>query len=839
MKIAVLSTEGIGFGGAVRATRRLVAGLRQRGHEAMLISLTPNQDPAGIGVEPLPVRTAFEQVAQAAGGYLQRNYLDARRTALSNTLFSAQVAGYSFTESTLLDDFEIFNIHWVTHFLAPHNVAAFLKTGKPVVLTLHDMATFTGGCHYSAGCKGYRETCTPCPQLRRDELNLTSWTLEQKRHLLRSDNLFAITPSRWLAECAAESGLFGPGCISAIPNSVETDLFRPAEKQAARVALGIDAGVKTLLFGAANNSEHRKGFDLLVDVLRRLKSDQRIDTLLAHQRLRLLVFGEGTPELRESGIPLLNLDSVRNDARLALIYSAADLLILSSREDNLPNIMLEAMACATPVVAFAVGGMPDTIEDRVDGRLIPACDVGAMASAVADLLHDEEIALAMGRAARAKMVAAYHLDGQASAYESLFETMLKRTHAAPSESRADRVEAQKTIALPITLHPGIASTPIALFLEQQALIDKSEEANARARFELDRVRDVLGTAVRDIVTSSSWRYTRRLRRGALDSAIAADATAEDAAVNILNLLRSKSWELTALLRLTARVLRRASRAVKPVAMVDEAEGTIEPHHSAAPFPASVVVLDQASLSRRERRKDTERTLNPICLHLYHLDLWDEFKSALQPIVDRQTPLYISLPETHERFISEIHKSIDERYCKVFVLENRGLDIYPFLSQFKFLIDQGIRPLTLTKLHTKKSTHHTRDFAAAWRQGLYQDLLTNHSVIVDQFRDGSLGMVCSRRWWAHETEDNPNSQEEWQVIEEVCKIFNVVPTYGYVTGSMYVVSFEYLRKLFHQIDLEKFLAQFELGYKASGTLAHGFERVVCYGLEKFAYKVGLI
>ena len=190
-------------------------------------------------------------------------------------------------------------------------------------------------------------------------------------------------------------------------------------------------------------------------------------------------------------------------------------------------------------------------------------------------------------------------------------------------------------------------------------------------------------------------------------------------------------------------------------------------------------------------------------------------------------------------MGNIYRDIEEQYCRLFVLENRGLDIYPFLSQFKFLLDQGIRPLTLTKLHTKKSEHHTSKFADTWRTGLYQNLLANHSFIVDEFYDKTLGMVCSQRWWVHETPGNPNYEIERRVIHETCKIFNVSPTYRYVTGSMYIISFEYLKSLFSEIDLDEFLARFERGYKPSDTLAHGFERVVCFGLEKYGRKVGLL
>ena len=228
-------------------TGRLVAGLTQRGRRPSSFPLFPAMTRVGVASKfRLPAITPNEWHGRPVAACRKATSTLAR-TALSNTLFSPQVAGYSFKESRILDDFDIINIHWVAHFLAPHTVAEFLATGKPVIFTLHDMLAFTGGCHYSAGCQGYRETCTPCPQLNEDVLNLAAWTVDRKRRLFRATNACAVAPSRWLADCAAESGVFAPENISTIPNAVEIDLFRPTRKQIAKESLGIDPSVKTLI----------------------------------------------------------------------------------------------------------------------------------------------------------------------------------------------------------------------------------------------------------------------------------------------------------------------------------------------------------------------------------------------------------------------------------------------------------------------------------------------------------------------------------------------------------------------------------------------------------------
>ena len=253
-------------------------------------------------------------------------------------------------------------------------------------------------------------------------------------------------------------------------------------------------------------------------------------------------------------------------------------MILSSREDNLPNVCSKR-CCATPVISFTIGGIPEVILDRVDGRLIPPFDTAAMASTVTELLHADGATLALGSAARDRIVSAYHLDAQAKAYETLFEGMLAQTDFRLTQSRCDRTHTPKTICLPMTLHPQVEKTSIGLFLEQQTVIleqqtviDETKKANERAHFELDRVRDVLGAAARDIVSSSSWRYTRRLRRGVPEPATETDASPADAASTVLSLLRSRSWELTAPLRLIARAIRGASRTLNPARTARKADG---------------------------------------------------------------------------------------------------------------------------------------------------------------------------------------------------------------------------------------------------------------------------
>jgi len=137
-----------------------------------------------------------------------------------------------------------------------------LESGKPVLWTLHDQWGFTGGCHYSAGCEKYQSDCRDCPQLQDDRFQIPYFVLKNKLSHFPG-RLTVVTPSQWLASCARKSKVFEKCRIEVIPYSLETDVFRPNSRQDAKNALGINPDAVTLLFGAWELEEKRKGLDLL------------------------------------------------------------------------------------------------------------------------------------------------------------------------------------------------------------------------------------------------------------------------------------------------------------------------------------------------------------------------------------------------------------------------------------------------------------------------------------------------------------------------------------------------------------------------------------------------
>lgn len=257
---------------------------------------------------------------------------------------------------------------------------------KPLLWTLHDMWAFCGAEHYTEEFRwldGYRKDNRPVYE---SGFDLNRWTWARKRkHWQRPFQI--VTPSRWLADCARQSTLMRDWPIVVIPNALDTDLWQPIQKRLARELLVLPQDEPLMLFGAMGGGrDPRKGFDLLVTALRHLRGEIK--------GMRLLVFGQLAPkESPDLGFPVHYTGHLHDDLSLRAIYSAADALVIPSRQDNLPNTAVEALACGTPVIAFDSCGMPDIVDHQHTGYLARAFDTEDLAQGIRWVMqaHDDAI----------------------------------------------------------------------------------------------------------------------------------------------------------------------------------------------------------------------------------------------------------------------------------------------------------------------------------------------------------------------------------------------------------------------------------------------------------------
>ncbi len=320
----------------------------------------------------------------------------------------------------------------------------WLSRQAPLVLTLHDAWLLSGHCSHSFGCDRWKTGCGACPDLtiypaiRRDETAL-NW--QRKSDIYAQSRLFVATPCAWLMDRVRQSSL-ASAVVEArvIPNGVDLTVFRPTEKLAARNALGIDPDVRVLLFVASGGRQNAfKDYGMLRSAVRSLARDAE------HGSILLLVLGDtGTPS-DLGGLPVRFIPFEPDPAAVARYYQAADLYLHAARAETFPMTILEALACGTPIVATAVGGIPDQVRSLkgsstagkwrefpagdATGVLVAPGDGEAMAQAARTLLDQNDLRTTMARTAAQDARSRFDLETQCKAYLSWYDDILNLTRS--------------------------------------------------------------------------------------------------------------------------------------------------------------------------------------------------------------------------------------------------------------------------------------------------------------------------------------------------------------------------------------------------------------------------
>jgi len=316
---------------------------------------------------------------------------------------------------------DIIHLHWLcAGFLSVETIGKLGRLGKPLVWTLHDSWPFTGGCHVPFDCTRYKQNCGACPVLgSRHEKDLSRKTWARKWSAWRDLDITLVAPSRWLADCARSSSLFQKSRTEVIPNGLDTEVFRSRDKQSSRRSLGLPDDKKIILFGSVGgNADPNKGFQLLVPALQ-LLSKRVIDTMT-------VIFGtDGSESLPDLGMPVVSLGRILDDRKLATIYSAADIFAAPSILENLPNTVMESMACGTPCVAFRQGGMADLIDHETSGYLAQPYEIESFAQGMAWILEDDIRRTSLADKARCKIKEGFSQDMMAHRYIELYRELLE------------------------------------------------------------------------------------------------------------------------------------------------------------------------------------------------------------------------------------------------------------------------------------------------------------------------------------------------------------------------------------------------------------------------------
>ncbi|MEZ4902495.1 MAG: glycosyltransferase family 4 protein [Spirosomataceae bacterium] len=352
LKVVHVSTYPT-FGGAAIAALRLHNALLSEGAEsAMLVQQIEREEAkvVGFATDFWARKWAFVRFAA------ERLYfaLQAKNKEV-HFHFSPLWTGVNISSHPLIQAADVIHLHWINFgFLSLKSLEQLFSLGKPVVWTMHDMSTFTGGCHYSRHCDHYLSHCHHCPYLRQPTAqDLSFRVFGQKKKLFKNANLTLVSPSEWLAQLAQRAVSTQHLKTFAIPNLIDTNAFQPADKQEAKKKWGLNIKKKWLLFAGVNTQDPRKGFAYFKEATH-LLSDKKEDW-------GIVVFGKTQPKDTENlGLEVISLGSIAAQKVIG-VYQAADVMVVPSLEDNYPNTVIEAMACGTPVVGFHTGGISEQI----------------------------------------------------------------------------------------------------------------------------------------------------------------------------------------------------------------------------------------------------------------------------------------------------------------------------------------------------------------------------------------------------------------------------------------------------------------------------------------------
>lgn len=371
MKILLINTDDA-MGGAAIACLRLLAILEQtEGIEVtMLVQEKKRDNPnvKAIAKTWLQKKLAFERFVRER---LYFNFQEKNKEI--RFAFSPANSGIDISEHPLVQEAEIIHLHWINFgFLSLKSLEKLFALNKPIVWTLHDMWAFTGGCHHSGDCENYEDSCGNCVQYLKNpsptDLSNKVWQrknaiLDHSIRLRSKHNITIVGCSHWLSNRAKNSSLFKDFLVNTIPNPLDTSVFSPQNKAEARIKLGLPIDKKLILFVAAKVSVIWKGFSYFKEALEILKVQH-----FQHQEIELVILGECDGEtIQKLPFKAHSLGRISDVNQIVSVYSAADVFVTSSIQENLPNTIMEAMACGTPAVGFEVGGIPEMIESYKNG----------------------------------------------------------------------------------------------------------------------------------------------------------------------------------------------------------------------------------------------------------------------------------------------------------------------------------------------------------------------------------------------------------------------------------------------------------------------------------------
>ncbi len=419
MKVTLINTADAG-GGAPAACMRLLKALELKQVDAQLqVQEKKTDEPRVQTIE----KGLFSKLMIRFNFLFERMpfiWFKARNKSLRFAFSTANI-GTNITNEPAILNADILHLHWTNGaYLSINNLKQLIQTGKPIVWTLHDMWSFTGGCHYAGTCNHFKNKCGNCWMLRNPndkDISFDGW-LRKTEMLGAAKNIVFVTCSHWLADVARTSSLLKNFRIETIPNPIDTEIFSPKDNIAGRQKWNLNPQSKIILFGAANILDRRKGISYLVDALNDLRKNYNdVDDI------EIVIFGKNKSfDVSVLPFKVHELNIITSQYDLAELYSLADVFVSPAIEDNLPNTIMEALACGTPVVAFNTGGIPDMVGHEQNGYLARFKSGTDFAAGIHYILNSDNKA-ELAANARNKVLNTFTNDIVAAKYMAVYQSI--------------------------------------------------------------------------------------------------------------------------------------------------------------------------------------------------------------------------------------------------------------------------------------------------------------------------------------------------------------------------------------------------------------------------------
>ena len=309
-----------------------------------------------------------------------------------DNLFQVDIAnsGFDITGLREFKEADVIHLNWVNQgFLSLRSINNIIKSGKPVVWTMHDLWSATGICHYAHDCKAYQSQCHHCKYLPDSGAahDLSTKIFKKKQKLYNNADIFFVACSKWLCGEARKSALLADKKITNIPNPINSNLYHPVDKKESKRRTGLPLDKKVILFVSQKVTDERKGVKYFIDALNIL-ADKNPE-FAVHTCVAVLG-GHSEDIISELSIKTYPLGYITDEKKIISVYNSADVFVLPSLEDNLPNTIMEAMSCGVPCVGFNVGGIPEMINHRSNGYIAKTGDTKDLATGINWILNEAD-----------------------------------------------------------------------------------------------------------------------------------------------------------------------------------------------------------------------------------------------------------------------------------------------------------------------------------------------------------------------------------------------------------------------------------------------------------------